>query len=90
MIDLNTVNWRKDRITERYVCEYTDILRKPRKMKPGELGDACTYCETNENPYAEELMRRAGNLEAFQSATTPSEKGKILRQAAKAFGFMLY
>jgi hypothetical protein len=50
MIDLNTVNWRKDRITERYVCEHTDILRKPRKMKPGELGDACTYCETNENP----------------------------------------
>ena len=90
MIDLTAVNWRQDRITERYVNEHADLLRRPRKMKPRELGDTCTYCETNDNPYAEELMRRAGNLEAFQSATTPSEKGKILRQAAKAFGFMLY
>ena len=87
MIDLTTVDWRNDWITRRYVKENEAKLSNPRKMTPAELGDATTYCKTLYDPYAEELMRRAGNLEAFRCATTDSERMKILNNAAKSFGF---
>ena len=87
MIDLSTVNWINDSITRDYVKENAGILASPEDMDPGELGDAVTYCESIFNPYAEELMRRAGNLDAFCAATDIKEKNKILNNAAKSFGF---
>lgn len=87
MLDLNEVNWINDCITRRYVREHADKLQEPEKMGTRELGDAVTYCQTFFNPYAEELMRRAGNLEAFYAAAETKEQRIILNNAAKSFGF---
>lgn len=89
-LELSSVEWRDDSITRNFVEENTRELVEPSKMTPGRLADATTYCRTNMNPYAEELMRRAGNLEAFKASNDPAERGKILRSAAKAFGIMLF
>lgn len=89
MVDLNSVCWKKDRITERFVREHEALLRRPSKMNPRELAGACTYCETIENPYAEALTKRAGNAEAFRNATNTKDKRKALDNAAKAFGIRL-
>ena len=58
-------------------------------MEPTKLADAATYCATINNPYAEELTKRAGNNEAFRTASDPTERMKILQNAAKAFGIRL-
>lgn len=90
MIDLTTVCWKKDRITERFVREHEAQLRRPSKMKPIELANACTYCDTIDNPYAEAITKRAGNVEAFRNATNARDKRKALDNAAKAFGMRLF
>lgn len=90
MIDLTTVCWKKDRITEHYVRDHEAQLRRPSRMKPRELADACTYCETIDNPYAEALTKRARNADAFRNATNTRDKRKALDNAAKAFGIRLF
>jgi hypothetical protein len=88
-IDLSDVEWKDDGITRRYVAERTRELANPSKMEPTKLADAATYCATINNPYAEELTKRAGNNEAFRTASDPTERMKILQNAAKAFGIRL-
>jgi hypothetical protein len=81
--------WRNDGITRGFIKENVGELENPSTMKPARLAEAATYCATNDNPYAEELMKRAGNIEAFRASGDPAERGKILRNAAKAFGITL-
>lgn len=90
MICLREIDWIDDRITRNYVKTHADQLMNPRRMLPRELGDAVTYCKTIFNPYSEELMRRAGNLEAFYTAATLKEQNAILNRAAKSFGFRFF
>ena len=83
--------WRNDGITRKYVEEHKEMLSDVCRMTPGQLGDAITYCNDFYNPYSDELTRRAGNYNAFHRfGLTDRERGKILRNAARAFGFELY
>lgn len=81
--------WKNDRITRRFVTENARELENPSEMNPARLAETTTYCSTNDNPYAEELMKRTGNIEAFRASDDHAERGKILRNAAKAFGITL-
>lgn len=90
MIELSSVEWRNDGITREYVEEHREQLEQPEKMKPGKLGEACTYCKTIDNPYAYEIMRRSGHLDKFLSTFETKGRGEILRAACRYHGFMLY
>lgn len=90
MVDLSTIPWHCDRITREYVEENREKLTDPTSMNPRELGEAITYCQIAWGPYANELMRRSGHLEAFQSAKTDKERSKILKKSCRYHGFMLY
>ncbi len=87
--ELSSVDWKKDTVTGAFKRTNTEELLFPNEMAPARLANAITYCESICNPYAEELMRRAGNLAAFQESNDEAERGKILRNAAKAFGIVL-
>lgn len=89
-IEIPNVEWKNDGITRRYVTENAGMLANPSKMEPSKLADATTYCATIRNPYAEELMKRAGNLEAFKATHDHTEQWKILQKAARAFGIVLF
>jgi len=88
-IDISDVEWKDDGITRRYVADRAKELKNPSKMEPTKLADTATYCATINNPYAEELTKRAGNSEAFRTASDPTKRMKILQNAAKAFGITL-
>lgn len=88
--ELSSVNWKKDTITGNFRRDNAGELLHPEKMEASRLATALTYCETNENPYAEELLRRAGNLAAFTETGDQHKRGEILRNAAKAFGILLF
>lgn len=87
--ELSSVDWKMDIIAGAFKRRNTEELLFPDKMTPSRLAEACTYCSTIHNPYAEELMRRAGNLGSFQSSNDEAERGRILRNAAKSFGIVL-
>lgn len=88
-VDFSTVDWRQDRITRKYVEQNRERLSVPSKMIPRELGDAVTYCKSICNPYADELMRRSGHLDAFYEALTDKERADILRKSCNYHGFTL-
>ena len=89
-LDLTTIDWKKDRITQKYVDENRKKLSDPTQMEPRELGEAITYCRIAWNPYADELMRRSGHLDEFRQARTDKERSKILDKSCRYHGFMLY
>lgn len=88
-IDLSKVNWHRDTVTEHYIKDHEAMLKDPKSMTPSDLCGAVTYCQTVENPYAEELTLRAGVQEKFHEADSLLDKAKVLRTAAKAFGITL-
>ena len=87
---LSDVNWKDDAVTRNWVRENANELLSPRKMTVSRLATTVTFCETTENPYAEEFVRRAGLLQTFQFAADPTERVRILRKAAKGFGVEFY
>lgn len=88
MIELTQVNWRKDSVTRRYVCEHKAELATPSAMSPNQLAEATTYCQNSTNPFAEELARRAELLEKYLH-TSGAERTSIVRQAAKRLNILL-
>lgn len=83
--ELSSVCWKNDTITANFVHDNAEDLLDPAKMSPDKLAEVITYCETIENPYVDELIRRAG------CKPTPEEsKGALIRRAAKAFGIMIF
>ena len=89
MIDIENVNWKNDSITRRYIEDMGEILKRPARLSAARLAEACTYCTSNDNPYAYELLDRAGLFEKYRLADY-EEGAKILRKAAKSFGIGLY
>ena len=87
-IDLEQVNWRQDDITYRYVSEHETELTEPSAMSPYSLASATTYCQDIDNPYAEELAKRAGLWEKYLS-TSGVERADVVRRAAKGFNIEL-
>ena len=86
----NIIPWRKDRITARWVAEHKTELSIPRRMNPILLAEACIYCDSIDNPFVEELLRRADLAEASRLSHSAAEKGKLLRDAATTFRIKLY
>ena len=83
--ELSRVCWKSDTITANYVHNNAEDLLDLTGMAPTKLAEVATYCKTNENPYADELIRRAGCKQA------PDEsRGALLRRAAKAFGILIF
>ena len=87
---IEDVKWKRDRITARWIEAHGKELRSPRRMKAARLAEACTYCETIENPFALELTRRAGMQVAFLQSQSITEKGIVLNDAASVYGIRLY
>lgn len=87
-IDLEQVNWRQDWITRRYIAEHETELTDLSTMSPYSLAGATTYCQDIDNPYAEELTKRAGLLEKYLR-TSGVERADVVRRAAKSFNIKL-
>ena len=79
--DLVTRRWR-----ERHEGEYDDVST----MTNNALAEACTYCPSIDNPFARELIRRAGKLQDFDRAAEGVERFKLLQSCAKSFGIIIY
>lgn len=87
---IKDVKWKRNRITARWIENNREKLKSLRRMKPARLAEACTFCETIENPFALELARRAKMEAAFLQNQTPDDKRKVLDAAAGVFGIRLY
>ena len=59
-------------------------------MTNNALADACTYCPSIDNPFARELIRRAGKSLDFDRAADDAERCKLLRACAASFGIIMY
>ena len=88
MLDLDRIDWRQDGITCRYVAEHKAELADPPAMDHRSLAAAATYCRSFDSPYAEELAKRAGLLEAYLRASGV-ERADVVRRAAKGFNILL-
>ena len=72
---LSSVDWINDEITRRFRHENEDELLHPETMTVERLVTAITYCRSFYNPFTEELMKRASNLEACgYISNSPKEK----------------
>ena len=88
MLDLEQVNWRQDSVTCRYIAAHEAELTDPSSMSPDLLALTTTYCQNLTNPYAEELVQRAGLLEKYL-CTSDEKRADIVRRAAKGFNIIL-
>ena len=82
--------FKNDTATRRFLSRCQGEYDDPKAMTPQKLGDTLTYCRFIDNPYAVELVTRAGLHGNFSRATTELEKGVIIRAAASSFGFKLF
>ncbi len=87
-MNIGEVNWRPDGYTRRYIEDHPG-LRQPEKMSAYDLAVAVTYCMTSENPYSEELCRRAGMSAQYAGADTLELKTAVVRKAAGHFNMKL-
>lgn len=92
-MEITDINWKQDRITERYVEENRELLAAHEKMTPSQLATTITYCASWINPYSEELIRKAGHNKPAPVYWTEEEEheyGKYVKAAAKQFGITIY
>ena len=83
------INWRNDRITRQYQEDHADVLADLSAMTPFQLCEASTYCDNWENPFTEELVKRAGSYSQYSETLQRSDRIKIIQDAAKSFGIKL-
>ena len=89
MLDLRSVPWRTDRATDSFFRDNAAALTEPEKMPVSLLATAMTYCETWENPYAIEAMRRVGTLDLYYTLTDHFERVKFIQSAFERLGCKL-
>ena len=87
-MNIGEVNWRPDGYTWRYITDHPE-LQQPKRMTAFDLAVATTYCMTSQNPYAEELCRRAGMSDQYTRAETCELKTAVVRKAAEHFNMKL-
>lgn len=80
-MNIGEVNWRNDAITRAFIATHKE-LSNPRRMPDFDLAVASTYCLTFENPYSEEICRRAGMANEYAKATTLEERTGVIAKAA--------
>lgn len=88
-VDIEKVDWLRDEATREYIRENAERLKDRSAMTPKELAEAVTYCETVDNPYAYELLDRAGSFEKFKRAESYEAACEVLRKAARGLGIIL-
>lgn len=76
--------WRTDAATDEFREKYAAELSQPENMSNGRLCLAVTFCRKIMNPFAVELVRRAGVLDKFMAL--PNDRYLLLCRAARAFG----
>lgn len=76
--------WRSDKTTDDFREKYAEELSQPEKMSNARLCIAVTFCRKIMNPFAIELVRRAGVLDKFMAL--PDDRYLLLCRAARAFG----
>lgn len=81
--------WKNDSVTRRYKKEYGEILNAPSKMNVKELANACTYCNNWNNPYAREIVKRAGMYDWYDSTRDLKHKREIIEKACTKYGIRL-
>ena len=82
--------WRKTAITEKYVRQNRELLEHPETMSEEQLAEAVTFCQTVDNPFAEEFCRRAGLIDEWSSVTGWRRRKKTFEKAAGLLGFRFY
>ena len=83
------INWKKDRITRQFIEAHAAELSNISSMTPFQLCEASTYCADWQNPFTEELVKRAGSYSRYQEARCRSVRIKIIQNAAESFGHVL-
>lgn len=64
---IQSIPWKRDFDTCKWVKEHYSELKDVHSMTATLLTWACTYCNTVDNPFANELARRCGREEEFRS-----------------------
>ena len=87
-MNIGEVNWRPDGYTRRYIADHPE-LQRPSTMSTFNLAVATTFCMTAENPYSEELCRRAGMSKYYNTAASDEERKMIVCKAAYSLGLRM-
>ena len=82
--------WKNDSITRRYKKEHGEILNAPSKMDINGLVNACTYCNKWDNPYAREIVKRAGMYDRYDSTGDLKHKREIFEKACTGYGIRMF
>ena len=82
--------WKNDSVTRRYKKEYGEILNAPSKMNVNDLANACTYCNNWNNPYAREIVKRAGMYDWYDSTRDLKHKREIFEKACTKYGIRIF
>ena len=89
MLNLSKVNWYEDGLTRNFIQKHRAGLENPESLDVGVLTEAITYCQTYDNPFSEELVRRAGSIQRYRACTDTDKKIQIIKAAGVAFGHIL-
>ena len=84
------INWKSDRITKKFIAQSADKFSNIAAMTPAELCEASTYGTDWENPFTEELVKRAGSLPRYHKTHNKAERIQIIKSAAKSFNIQLF
>ena len=82
--------WKNDSVTRSYKKEHSDILNAPSKMSTRELADACTYCNNWNNPYAIQIIKKAGLYDQYDSTRNLKHKHEVFDKACAGFGIRMF
>lgn len=87
----NDAATRNSKVVQR--CKFKDTA----ELTIEEVADMITFVSPYKindnmanNPYAQELCKRAGNLKAFMEASDPKQRRKIFDNAAASFGYTFH
>lgn len=82
--------WKNDGITRHYKKDHADILNAPSRMSISDLATTCTYCNNWDNPYAKEIVRRAGLQAPYNNSRSSNHKREIFNKACAKYGIRMY
>ncbi|MBR0081569.1 MAG: hypothetical protein IJP98_02380 [Clostridia bacterium] len=87
-MNLGEITWKNDGHAMRFVERHVKELSNPRAADPWTLATASLHC-IGENPFSEELCRRAGLLDLYKAAMDDLDRMRATRKAAARFGIVM-
>ncbi len=84
--------WKNDFVTRAYIREHIDTLNVPSRMTISALARTCTYCNSWENPYSREIMKRSGHLAKFDECRKGDTEARrdIFNKACNHYNIKMY